>query len=147
MRIRLITLCIARTTVGVDEMQFKRSEGFRFDFSSPINAYYKILINGRTENFDQPIYECQIHDVSAHGMKMFSVENFGEHSNKMLQLEIHFILDELAIIAVGNIVWEKPYAKGKLYGLIFNNQPKLEELIISELKARRRKEVLGMKKR
>ena len=65
-------------------MQFKRSEGFRVDFSSPINAYYKILINGRTENFDQPIYECQIHDVSAHGMKMFSVENFGEHSNKML---------------------------------------------------------------
>lgn len=109
--------------------------------------HYKILINGRTENFDQPIYECQIHDVSAHGMKMFSVENFSEHSNKMLQLQIHFILDEFQITAVGNIVWEKAHAAGKLYGLVFLNQPKLEALIISELKSRKRKEVLFAKKR
>ena len=65
-------------------MQFKRSEGFRVDFSSPINAYYKILINGRTENFDQPIYECQIYNISPHGMKIFTEISFGEHSNKML---------------------------------------------------------------
>ena len=123
-------------------MQFKRSEGFRYEFPSPIQANYKLLVNGRKENFDEPIYECKIHDISPRGMKMFSEVNFVEHSNKMLQLEIHFILHEVAITAVANIVWEKPYAKGKLYGLIFLNQPKLEELIISELKGRRRKEVL-----
>ena len=128
-------------------MQFKRSEGFRFDFQSPIQANYKILVNGLKENFDQPIYECQIYDISPRGMKMFSEISFDEHSNKMLQLEIHFILDEVTITAVGNIVWEKSYANGKLYGLIFLNQPKLEELIISELKARRRKEILLGKKR
>ncbi len=80
-------------------------------------------------------------------MKLFSNESFSEHSYKLLQLEIYFILDEVAITAVGNIVWEKPYAKGKLYGLIFKDQPKLNELIISELKARRRKEILLAKKR
>ncbi len=128
-------------------MQFKRSEGFRYEFPNPINANFKILVNGLAENIEQPVYECQIHDISPRGMKMFSEVGFGEHSNKILQLEIHFILDEVAITAVGNIVWEKPYAKGRLYGLIFLNQPKLENLIISELKARRRKEVLRANKR
>ena len=128
-------------------MQFKRSEGFRYEFPNPIHANFKILVNGLAENIEQPVYECQIHDISPRGMKMFSEVSFGEHSNKMLQLEIHFILDEVAITAVGNIVWEKPYAKGKQYGLVFVNQPKLENLIVSELKARRRKEVLRANKR
>ena len=123
-------------------MQFKRSEGFRYDFRNPLHATYKVLVNGIAESVDQPIYECQIHNISPNGMKMYSEKSFDEHSNKMLQLEIHFILDEVVITAVGNIVWEKSYIKGKLYGLNFMNQPKLEELIISELKARRRKEVL-----
>lgn len=128
-------------------MQFKRSEGFRFDFPNTIHANYKILVNGLVENIEQPVYECRIHDISPRGMKMFSEVSFGEYSNKMLQLEVHFILDEVAITAVGNIVWERPYAKGIMCGLIFLNQPKLEELIVSELKGRRRKEVLLAKKR
>ena len=56
----------------------------------------------------------------------------------MIQLEIYFILDEVAIIAVGDIVWGKVSAN--------KNQPKLEELIVSELKACRCKEVLKTKK-
>ena len=127
-------------------MQFKRSEGFRYNFPNALHASFKILINGRAESADQPSYECLIHDISAHGMKLFCTERFGDLSNKMIQLEIYFILDEIAIVAVGDIVWEKAYANGKLYGLIFKNQPKLEELIVSELKARRRKEVLKIKK-
>ena len=127
-------------------MQFKRSEGFRYSFPTALQASFKILINGRAESAYQPSYECLIHDISAHGMKLFCKESFGDLSNKMIQLEIYFTLDEVAIIAVGEIVWEKAYANGKLYGLIFKNQPKLEDLIISELKARRRKEVLETKK-
>ena len=79
-------------------------------------------------------------------MKLFCKESFGDLSNKMIQLEIYFTLDEVAIIAVGDIVWEKASAIGKMYGLTFKNQPKLDELIVSELKARRRKEVLKTKK-
>ena len=141
-----MAISIAQISFRGDEMQFKRSEGFRYDFASPISANYKILVNGRTESFNQPIYMCKIHDISPRGMKLFCKESFGDLSNKMIQLEIYFILDEIAIVAVGDIVWEKAYANGKLYGLIFNNQPKLEELIVSELKARRRKEVLKIKK-
>ena len=126
-------------------MQYKRSEGFRYEFTTPLAANFKILTNGRFESIDQPMFSCSILDVSPRGMKMFSQADFGEHTNNMLQLEIHFILDETIIQAVGNIVWEKPYANGKQFGLIFTNQPKLEELIISELKSRRRKEILNKK--
>ena len=127
-------------------MQFKRSEGFRYSFPNALQASFKILINGRAESADPPNFECLIHDISAHGMKLYCTERFGDLSNKIIQLEIYFTLDEAAIIAVGDVVWEKVYANGKLYGLVFKNQPKLEELIVSELKARRRKEVLKTKK-
>lgn len=125
-------------------MQFKRSEGFRYEFPTPLQASFKILINGLTA--EQSIYDCEILNISPQGMKMFSEVKFGEHSNKILQLEVNFILDEVAITAIGNIVWEKPYSNGKVYGLIFLSQPKLEELIVSELKAHRRKEVMKNKR-
>ena len=126
-------------------LNFKRSEGFRYEFPNPLLASYKVLMNGRINQVEQPYYNCQILDISPRGMKMFSDANFSEDANQVVQLEVHFILDEVTIQAVGNIVWEKPYAKGKQYGLIFNNQPKLEEIIVSELKARRRKEVVNKK--
>lgn len=126
-------------------MYFKRSEGFRYEFPNPLLASYKVLVNGRVGQIEQPYYSCKILDISPKGMKMFSDASVSEHVNLEVQLEVHFILDEMAIQAVGNIVWEKPYAKGKQYGLIFNNQPKLEEIIVSELKARRRKEVVNKK--
>ena len=53
----------------------------------------------------------------------------------------YILLDEVLIKAVGEIKWKKQYGKGFQYGLIFENQPALEELIVSELKIRRRKEV------
>ena len=126
-------------------MYFKRSEGFRYEFPDPLLASFKVLVNGRIGQIEEPYYNCKILDISPKGMKMFSDSNFSEYANQDIQLEIHFILDEIAIQAVGNIVWEKPYAKGKQYGLIFNNQPKLEGIIVSELKARRRKEVIKKK--
>lgn len=123
-------------------MYYKRSEGFRFDFQNPLSANFKILVNGIADQMNENYYSCEILDVSPRGMKMFSNANFGEHTNNMLQFEIHFILDEVSIHAVGDIVWERTYANGKQYGLIFNNQPNLEALIVTELKARRKKEVL-----
>lgn len=123
-------------------MQYNRSESFRYQFKIPLAANFKILMNGRIDGIDQAIYRCTIHDISPRGMRMFSDLILGEH-NKILQVEVQFILDEVAITAVGDIVWERPFANGKMCGLIFRNQPKLEEVIISGLKARRRKEVLN----
>lgn len=122
-------------------MQYKRNESFRYEFPVPLEANCKLLRNGRIDSVGAPIYSCKILDISPHGMKMFSDVNFGEHTSMSLQLEIHFILDEMIITAVGNVMWKRPYANGFTYGLMFFNQPKLEQAIITDLKSRRRKEV------
>ncbi|MEK4228448.1 PilZ domain-containing protein [Solibacillus sp. FSL H8-0538] len=122
-------------------MLFKRKEGFRFAFGEPVPANFVILVNGKPVDIEQSINPCQILDISPRGIKMFTEVDIGEHMNKLLQLEVIFVLDVTTIRAVGEIVWSRPYGRGKHYGLIFDNQPLIEGLIISELKMRRKKEI------
>ena len=122
-------------------MAFKRTEGFRFTFGVPIEANFTELINGKQEQLEVIKYPCEIIDVSPHGMKMFSSREIGENNNNLVQLELEFILDEVLIKAIGDIVLKKKYGDKFQYGLIFENQPGIEELIVSELKVRRKKEV------
>ena len=122
-------------------MIFKRKEGFRFAFGEPIDANYVVLVNGRAENLERSQTPCRIIDISPRGMKIFSKTEISGNSNQLIQVEVFFILDETMIRAVGEITWAKPYGNGFHYGLIFDNQPLVEELIVSELKLRRKKEV------
>lgn len=126
-------------------MIFKRKEGFRFTFGEALDAQYAILLDGKYENVERSMYDCQIVDVSPKGMKMFTTHKMGEHMNKLLQVEVDFILYTTAICVIGEIVWTKPYAQGFQYGLEFREQPNIENLIIEELKMRRRKEMLQKK--
>ncbi|WP_274309219.1 PilZ domain-containing protein [Solibacillus daqui] len=122
-------------------MTFKRTEGFRFSFGEPIPAKYIILVDGKPEDQKLTKYSCEILDISPHGMKMFAFHDIGENSSELLQLEVQFILDEILIKAIGEIVWKKDFGSKIQYGLIFVGQPQVEALIISELKLRRKKEV------
>jgi hypothetical protein len=123
-------------------MIFKRKETFRFEFGQPLEANYVVLIDGKPMDLERTQHSCQILDISPRGIKMFSNDKIGEHNNKPLQLEVSFILDEAVIRAIAEIVWAKPYANGFQYGLIIPNQPIIENLIVNELKIRRRKEVI-----
>lgn len=120
---------------------FKRTEGFRFAFGEPIAASFVILVDGKSLDIEGTKYPCEIMDISPHGMKMFSSKEIGEHNNKLVQLEVQFILDEALIKATGEIVWSKAFGSNFQYGLVFENQAAVENLIISELKIRRKKEV------
>lgn len=122
-------------------MTFKRTEGFRFTFGEPIDANFVILIDGRSENVERTKYLCEIVDISPHGMKIFSHKDISEHNNQRVQLEVQFILDEVLIKAVGEIVWTKPFGGRIQYGLVFEDQSNVEELIVNELKLRRKKEI------
>ncbi|MEK4424147.1 PilZ domain-containing protein [Solibacillus sp. FSL K6-1523] len=119
-------------------MIFKRTEGFRFAFGDPVAADFVLLLNGKPEGGK---CSCNVLDISPHGMKMFSKTEIGEYSNKVVQIEVQFVLDEVKIKAVGEIVWKRSFGKDYHYGLVFENQPIVEELIVSELKVRRKKEV------
>lgn len=126
-------------------MHFKRQEGFRFVFNEPIDARFKLLINGQpVEAFGS--CPCKLLDISPRGVKMFSEVKFGEYINKAnLQVELQFVLDVTTIHAIGEFVWRKTYGRGDQYGIVFQAQANIDELIISEMKLRRKKEVMQSK--
>ena len=126
-------------------MIFKRQEGFRFAFGEPLDAGVVVLIEGKPLDVERTRIMCKILDISPCGLKIMIDEDFSEHENKILQLEISFILDATEIKGIGEIVWSKKIGSGYYYGITFFNQPGVEKLIINELKLRRRKEVLQAK--
>ncbi|MEC1178863.1 PilZ domain-containing protein [Metasolibacillus meyeri] len=127
-------------------MFFKRQEGFRFAFDEPIQAKVKKLINNQSGvKNDGEIFEASILDISPHGIKMFAEANFNENVSQAPLVEVQFVLDSSEIVGVGEIVWTKEFGQGKQYGIIFHDQSSLEDLIISELKVRRKKEIAQAK--
>ena len=126
-------------------MIFKRQEGFRYAFGEPLEAGVVILIKGKPLDVERKRIPCKVLDISPRGLKMAIDEDFNEYKNKVLQLEISFILDSTEIKGIGEIVWSKKFGRGYHYGIAFFNQPAVEETIINELKMRRRKEILQAK--
>lgn len=122
-------------------MIFKRTEGFRFAFEEPLDAGFVILIDGKPADLEQNRVACQIIDISPRGMKLATDTDLNEYSSQMMQLEIHFVLDQVDIKGIGEIVWSKMFGNGYHYGIVFYNQPAVEATIVNELKSRRRKEV------
>ena len=43
------------------------------------------------------------------------------------------------------MIWSRPFGNGKQYGIYFNNQGPVENLIVEELKLRRKKEAAEAK--
>lgn len=124
--------------------KYKRQEGFRFVFNEPIDAQFYLLVNGK--RVDLVLHPCKIIDISPRGMKVYTeshIATLGQYANDLMQFEMHFILDVTKIKALGQVRWSKPYATGAQFGLFFRNQPEIEELIINEMKRRRRKEVFA----
>lgn len=126
-------------------MIFKRKEGFRFSFGEPIEAGFVVMIDGKPVGAGESRLACKVLDVSPRGMKIMTEVDLSNYINRILQLEVSFILDNVEIRGIGEIVWSKKFGSGYQYGIVFYNQPGVESLIISELKARRRKEMLGSK--
>ena len=125
-------------------MLFKRSEGFRFKFDEPLETTFTIVENGKTIAGETAI--GGILDISPRGIKMFSSVDLNAGKAICPQLEIRFVIDSQTIVAYGEVMWSRPYRKGKQYGIFFNNQEALEDLIVEELKLRRKKEIIAEKR-
>ncbi|MFY3791546.1 PilZ domain-containing protein [Ureibacillus sp. MALMAid1270] len=123
-------------------MIFKRQEGFRFVFNEPIEANF--VIQGKDgQAIEQKSHPCKILDLSPRGIKIFTEAEIGHYINESVQIEVDFILDVTNIHAIGEIVWSSPFGQGKQLGIQLIDQPDIVDLIINELKQRRRKEVLS----
>lgn len=87
----------------------------------------------------------QIIDISPSGLKMFTEVDLSSNS-EMYDLDLSFILFSKSINVKGDIRWKKAFGDGYYYGIDMNNVEQHQELIISELKLRRKKEVFEEKR-
>ena len=95
-------------------MIFKRQEGFRYAFGEPLQAGAVVLIDGKPLDVERTRIPCEILDISPRGLKIAIDEDFNEYKNKVLQLEVSFILDATEIKGIGEIVWSKKFGSGFL---------------------------------
>ncbi|UXJ69551.1 PilZ domain-containing protein [Lysinibacillus fusiformis] len=122
-------------------MIFKRQEGFRFKFEEPIQITFAVYENGRVNHGQTAMAELL--DISPRGLKMYTEVDLGVNPPP---LDIHFVLDTQEVRAYGEVIWSRPFGSGKQYGVYFNDQGRVEELIVDELKLRRKKEAAEAKK-
>ncbi|MBD8519642.1 PilZ domain-containing protein [Lysinibacillus sp. FSL R7-0073] len=122
-------------------MIFKRQEGFRFKFEEPVQITFAVYENGRV-NYGQTAM-AELLDISPRGLKMYTEVDLGVNPPP---LDIHFVLDTQEVRAYGEVIWSRPFGSGKQYGVYFNDQGRVEELIVDELKLRRKKEAAEAKK-
>lgn len=122
-------------------MLYKRQEGFRFKFEEPVQITFAVYENGRVNHGQTAMAELL--DISPRGLKMYTEVDLGVNPPA---LDIHFVLDTQEVRAYGEVIWSRPFGSGKQYGVYFNDQGRVEELIVDELKLRRKKEAAEAKK-
>ena len=120
-------------------MCYKRNEYFRYTFGRPLEGEFRIIVEDEQGGESSP-GDCQLIDISPGGAKLFAKFNIPVERGTV-RLRIKFTLLEEAMEVPGVIVWRKLYRGGYLYGYDFDEDARLEQIIVEELKLRRRSEV------
>jgi len=84
-------------------------------------------------------------EISPSGLKLFTEENLPYEKGE-IELDLSFNLYSKPINVRGDVRWKKAIGGGYQYGVYMNTVDEHQELIISELKLRRRKEVFEAKR-
>ncbi|MCG7344388.1 PilZ domain-containing protein [Sporosarcina sp. ACRSL] len=120
-------------------MLYKRHEYFRHSFGIPPKATFRIVV-GEDMNESNP-GDCLLLDISPGGTKIATDFNLPIEKGPVF-MRLHFTLFETPIDIEGKIVWKKQSTGGFQYGIDFVENPSISNLIIDELKLRRRSEVV-----
>ncbi|WP_146552397.1 PilZ domain-containing protein [Rummeliibacillus sp. SL167] len=117
-------------------MKYKRKESFRHVFERNVTVEYKVFSEqgkGKSEF-------CRLVDLSPSGAKIAMPMNLPVEK-QTFQIELDFVLYAKPISVKGTVKWKLTQNGGYLYGIDLEENEVVEELIISELKLRRRQEV------
>ncbi|MEK3935437.1 PilZ domain-containing protein [Sporosarcina sp. FSL W7-1349] len=116
-------------------MLYKRTEYFRYTFGEPLEAEFRIL---KAEGQSNP-GECKVLDLSPGGAKLYSTYDIPV-GQKDVRLSLKFTVYNYPLDISGKVLWKKPFNQGHMYGFEFEEDRKIGELIVGELKLRRRAE-------
>ena len=116
-------------------MKYNRDEAFRFPFNPPLSGFFSIIRINNLENKSRN-GAMSVLDISAGGLKFQSILDLPEQAD--LELLLTFIMNEDEISLQGRILWKKKKASSYIYGFIMNENDRLKEIIIKELKTYRK---------
>ena len=121
-------------------MQYKRNEYFRYTFGEPSEASFRLIMQKEKEEAElSKKGKCYIVDISPNGVRILS--DLLMDIKQLKKIELSFVLDEKPITIIGDLIWSQKKVSGYEYGVQFNGNQETEQLIVNELKARRKKEI------
>lgn len=125
---------------GEEKVKYKRKESFRHVLERNVMAKCKISSGNEEKKVLVETELCRLVDLSPSGVRIaipdsLSVEEYP------LKVDLSFVLYAKPISVEGTIKWKKLQNDDYLYGIDLEADEALMELIISELKLRRRQEV------
>lgn len=117
-------------------MEYKRFEPFRHTLMNTVDVNYSFIVDEVAVTKTGKIV-----DISPSGISMITAEALTEKQLKSV-ITFSFCLHEQEIQAIGFIRWKKFHKEGFQYGVDLSTTEEIENLIIDELKIRRKNEVL-----
>ena len=121
-------------------MEYRRRESFRHVLVHEVPVTYNCQGDGI-----KMYRQGNIVEISPSGLKLFTEENLPYEKGE-IELDLSFNLYSKPINVRGDVRWKKAIGGGYQYGVYMNTVDEHQELIISELKLRRRKEVFEAKR-
>ncbi|WP_397537254.1 PilZ domain-containing protein [Rummeliibacillus pycnus] len=121
-------------------MEYRRQEAFRHVLVHEVPVTY----NSQGDRM-KPYLKGNIVEISPSGLKLFTEESLPCEKEE-IELDLSFKLYSKSINVRGDVRWKKAIGGGYQYGVYLNTVDEHQELIISELKLRRRKEVFEDKR-
>ncbi|MBP2240384.1 hypothetical protein J2Z40_000939 [Cytobacillus eiseniae] len=108
-------------------MRFKRDEGFRFSFGTPLAASFAMdEMNG---------VKARLIDLSPNGMKLSTQHDIPKSEpNASNKISVRFTLHEMEHQIQGQIIWKQKAIDGYFYGIQFSQDKKDQEEMIRDLK-------------
>ena len=114
-------------------MRFKRDEGFRFSFGTPILAFFTIEeLNGKKIGTSEG--EARVLDLSPNGMKFASQLDIPKSNQNDVKITVRFTLHESEHHIQGQIIWKQKAVDGFFYGMQFSINEEDKEIMIKDLK-------------
>ncbi|MGE6378337.1 PilZ domain-containing protein [Peribacillus muralis] len=113
-------------------MKYNRNEAFRFSFSPPLPGFFSI-IKVHNQDYESRIGNMSVLDISPKGVKFQS--NLELHDNADFELMLTLKLNGHLIELRGKVIWKQRGSSSYVYGFTLNEDARLEEVIVRELKA------------
>lgn len=114
-------------------MRFKRDEGFRFSFGTPIAAFFSIdEMNGSKVGTSEG--EARLIDLSPNGMKLNTSIDIPMSNREDVKITARFKFSQLEHCILGKIIWKQKAINSFFYGIQFSLDEQEREEMIRDLK-------------